>query len=67
MVAGDPPDLAQRRSRCRTGCVRLFAVTVTAPDGTVVESETWDHGQGVERSHVMVTCGFIIPVGPSAP
>ena len=42
----------------------FFAVTVTAPDGTVVESETWDHSQGVERRHEMVTCSFIIPVGP---
>jgi hypothetical protein len=42
----------------------FFAVTVTAPDGSVVESETWDHSQGVERRQEMVTCSFIIPVGP---
>ncbi len=38
--------------------------TVTAPDGTVVERLTWDNTQGVERNHVLVTCGFIIPIGP---
>ncbi len=42
----------------------FHAVTVTAPDGTVVESETWDNSQGVARNHELVTCSFIIPVGP---
>lgn len=40
------------------------AVTVTAPDGSVVETETWDNSQGVERNHEVVTCSFTIPIGP---
>jgi hypothetical protein len=40
------------------------ALTLTAPDGAVVDSETWDQSQGVERNHELVTCGFVIPVGP---
>ena len=42
----------------------FHSTTVTAPDGTVVESEDWDNTQGVERNHDLVTCSFIIPVGP---
>jgi hypothetical protein len=42
----------------------FFASTVTAPDGTVVEDVTWDHSQGVDRTHELVTCGFVIPEGP---
>ena len=42
----------------------FHSTTVTAPDGTVVESEYWDNTQGVERNHELVTCSFIIPVGP---
>jgi hypothetical protein len=41
----------------------FHAATVTAPDGTVVESATWDNTQGVERNQVLVTCSFIIPTG----
>jgi hypothetical protein len=44
----------------------FHATTVTAPDGTVVESETWDNTHGVERNQELVTCSFIIPIGPLA-
>lgn len=39
------------------------AATVTAPDSTVVEEATYDHTQGVDNRHELVTCGFIIPIG----
>ena len=42
----------------------FHAASVTAPDGTVVESETWDHASGVEQSHDLVVCSFVIPIGP---
>lgn len=42
----------------------FFTSIVTAPDGTVLEAISWDHSQGVERNRELVTCGFIIPVGP---
>jgi hypothetical protein len=40
------------------------AAAVTAPDGTVVESATWDNADGVEHNQALVTCSFIIPIGP---
>ena len=40
------------------------AATLTAPDGTVDEAESWDNSAGVSRSQELVTCGFVIPVGP---
>lgn len=42
----------------------FHAASVTAPDGTVVEDLTWDQSQGVERNHMLITCSFIIPIGP---
>lgn len=42
----------------------FHASTVTAPDGTVVESASFDHADGVQRNQETVTCGFVIPVGP---
>jgi hypothetical protein len=42
----------------------FHAVTVTAPDGTVDEAETWDNTAGVRRNHRLITCNFVIPVGP---
>lgn len=42
----------------------VHSVTVIAPDGTVVDSETWHHSEGVDRNRDLVTCSFIIPVGP---
>jgi hypothetical protein len=42
----------------------FHAASVTAPDGTVVESETWDNTSGVERNQDVVTCSFVIPIGP---
>ena len=44
----------------------FHAVTITAPDGTVVESDTWDNTRGVARNRDLVTCSFVIPVGPFA-
>jgi hypothetical protein len=42
----------------------VHSVTVTDTDGAVVESESWHHSQGVDRNRELVTCSFIIPVGP---
>jgi hypothetical protein len=42
----------------------FHANTITAPDGTVVERLTWDNTQGVQRNQTLVTCSFIIPIGP---
>jgi hypothetical protein len=44
----------------------FHATTVTAPDGTVVESESWDTSFGVAQQQEPVVCGFTIPVGPLA-
>ncbi len=40
------------------------AVTLTAPDGTVDEAETWDNTAGVRMHHELTTCSFAIPIGP---
>lgn len=42
------------------------AVTLTAPDGTVDEVESWDKSDGVSHQHDIVSCSFVIPVGPLA-
>jgi hypothetical protein len=42
----------------------FHAVTVTAPDGTVDEAESWDNSAGVGVNHELTTCSFVIPVGP---
>jgi hypothetical protein len=44
----------------------FHAATITAPDGTVVESDTWDNSAGVGRNHDLVVCSFVIPIGPLA-
>jgi hypothetical protein len=44
----------------------FHAASVTGPDGTVVESATWDDAQGVRHNAELVTCSFIIPVGALA-
>lgn len=44
----------------------FHAATVTAPDGAVVESVTWDNAQGVDNNKELVTCSFTIPIGPFA-
>ena len=46
--------------------LNFHATTITAPDGTVVEALTYDNTQGVARNHALVTCSFIIPIGPLA-
>ena len=42
----------------------FHAVTVTAPDGTVDEAETWDNTAGVRLNHELIICSFVIPTGP---
>lgn len=42
----------------------FHAVTLTAPDGTVDEAESWDNTAGVSLNHELTTCSFVIPVGP---
>jgi len=42
----------------------FHAVKVTAPDGVVDETETWDNTAGVALNHQLTTCSFVIPVGP---
>ena len=42
----------------------FHAVTVTAPDGTVDEAETWDNTTGVRLNHELTICSFVIPIGP---
>jgi len=42
----------------------FHAVTVTAPDGTVDEAETWDNTAGVSLNHELTICSFLIPIGP---
>ena len=42
----------------------FHAVTVTAPDGTVDEAETWDNTAGVSLNHELIICSFVIPTGP---
>ena len=42
----------------------FHAASVVAPDGSVVESETWDNTSGVDRRQDLVVCSFVIPIGP---
>ena len=42
----------------------VHSITVTDTEGNVVESESWHHRDGVDRSRDLVTCSFVIPVGP---
>ena len=42
----------------------FHAASVTDPDGVVVESVTWDNSDGVEQNHELITCSFVIPIGP---
>jgi hypothetical protein len=54
IVASDDPDAV----------FSVHGVTVVDPDGDVVESESWQHSDGVDRNQDLVTCSFVIPVGP---
>jgi hypothetical protein len=38
--------------------------TLTAPDGTVDQAESWDNSSGVRQNRELITCGFVIPIGP---
>jgi hypothetical protein len=42
------------------------AATVISPSGVVVEDLSWDFSQGVDNSHPLVTCSFVIPIGDLA-
>jgi hypothetical protein len=64
MGGGRPPHIWSNVSPGTFPTAFVFlAATVTAPDGTVVESVTWDTSQGVEHNHELVTCSFVIPIG----
>jgi hypothetical protein len=54
--------VTERRSRLLTSAFTFHAVTITAPDGTVIESDTWDNSAGVRRNHDLVVCSFVIPI-----
>ena len=44
----------------------FHAAAVTSPDGVVVPDVTWDHSLGVANNHELVTCSFMITIGPFA-
>ena len=63
--AGRPPSVWRGVTQDEDPIAFVFrAAVVTAPDGTVVESVTWDNTSGVRQNHELVTCGFVIPIGP---
>ena len=65
MGAGNPPRVWRNVEPGGTPAAYSFhAATVTAPDGTVLQSDTWDHAAGVHRHHELVVCSFVIPIGP---
>jgi hypothetical protein len=67
MGAGSPPRVWRHVDPGGTPAAFSFhAATVIAPDGTVVESESWDTAFGVAHHQEPVVCGFTIPVGPLA-
>ena len=64
---GRPPHNWRNVSRGAFPTLFSFhASSVTRPDGTVVEEVTFDNSAGVARNHELVTCSFIIPIGPFA-
>ncbi len=63
--AGRPPSVWRGVAQGGDPIAFVFrAAVVTAPDGSVVESATWDNSVGVQHNHELVTCGFVIPIGP---
>ena len=65
MGAGTPPRVWRNVEPGGSPAAYSFhAALVTAPDGTVLESDTWDHAAGVDRQHELVVCSFVIPIGP---
>lgn len=62
--AGRPPSAWRSVGPGPALVLTVMATTITAPDGAVVEALTYDHSAGVDRHHDLVTCGFVIPVGP---
>ena len=63
--SGRPPSVWRGVTTADDRIAFVFrAVTVTAPDGTVDEGESWDNSAGVALNHELVTCSFVIPVGP---
>ena len=63
---GKPPSSWRVVSGDESAVFSIHAVTVVSPDGSAVESETWRHTEGVNRHRELVTCSFVIPVGPLA-
>lgn len=65
MGAGHPPRVWRNVDPGGSPAAFSFhAASVVAPDGSVVESETWDNASGVDRSQELVVCSFVIPIGP---
>src|SRR5688572_12953091 len=42
----------------------VHSITVTDTEGDVGDSESWHHSDGADRNRDLVTCSFVIPVGP---
>ena len=63
--SGRPPSVWRAATPGGNPVAFVFhAVTLTAPDGTVDEAETWDNSAGVRLNHELTTCSFVIPMGP---
>ena len=63
--AGTPPHTWRNVNQGEFPTAFVFhAAAVISPTGEVVEDVTWDHAQGVANNHELVTCSFIIPIGP---
>lgn len=61
---GRPPHLWRVIEGVDAVVFSFHAATVVAPDGTIDLNTTWDDTQGVEQNHDLITCSFVIPVGP---
>lgn len=66
MGLGRPPQAWRSVAAGDPVLFSFHASSVTAPDGTVVETDTWDNSLGVAQNRELVTCGFVIPIGPFA-
>lgn len=63
--SGRPPSVWRGVSTDGDRVAFVFrGVTLTAPDGTVDEAESWDNTAGVQQNQDLITCSFVIPVGP---
>jgi hypothetical protein len=62
---GNPPATWRNVERGSFPTAFVFHTsTVTDTDGNVVEEVSYDHSQGVDNNKDLVTCSFIIPIGP---